>query len=135
MALITWSDSYSVKVKKFDDQHKKLINMVNDLHDAMKVGKGKEALEKILAGLIQYTSSHFTDEENLMKQYNYPGYATQKKEHSLLVIQVLDLQKNYHEGKAVLSQAVMTFLKDWLQKHIQGEDKKYGPFLNSKGVV
>jgi hemerythrin len=135
MALITWNDNYSVQVKQFDDQHKKLVGMVNDLHDAMKVGKGKEVVEKVLAGLILYTKSHFADEEKLMKLHNYPGYEEQKKEHNLLAIKVLDLQSNLREGKAVLSQPVMTFLKDWLQNHIQGDDKKYGPFFNSKGIV
>lgn len=135
MALLTWNDGHSVKVKQFDDQHKKLIDMVNELHDAMKVGKGKEVLEKILAGLIQYTVTHFSNEERLMKLHNYPGYEQHKKEHNLLTIQVSDVQKKYREGSAVLSQSVMTFLKEWLQNHIQGTDKNYAPFLNSKGVL
>jgi len=135
MALITWNDGYSVKVKQFDEQHKKLIDLVNDLHDAMKVGKGKEALEKILAALIQYTGTHFASEERLMKLHNYPGYEEHKKEHNLLVMQVIDVQRKFHEGGAVLSQSVMTFLKEWLQKHIQGTDKNYAPFLNGKGIV
>ncbi len=135
MALITWNDNYSVMVNKFDDQHKKLIGMVNDLHDAMKVGKGKEVLEKVLTGLIQYTKTHFEDEERLMKLHNYPNYEQHKKEHNLLTLQVLDLQKNFIEGKAVLTQNVMTFLKEWLQNHIKAEDKNYGPFLKSKGIA
>jgi hemerythrin len=135
MALITWNENYSVKVKQFDDQHQKLIDMLNELHESMKVGKGKVALEKILHGLIQYTQNHFSSEERLMKQYNYPEYEKHKKEHNLLVMQVLDLQKMYKNGTAILTQDVMQFLKDWLQKHIQGEDKKYGPFLNNKGVM
>jgi hemerythrin len=135
MALLTWNDGYSVKVKQFDDQHKKLIDMVNELHDAMKVGKGREVLEKILAGLIQYTVTHFANEERLMKLHNYPGYEQHKKELNLLTLQVSDEQKKYREGSAVLSQSVMTFLKEWLQNHIQGTDKNYSAFLNSKGVV
>lgn len=109
--------------------------MVNDLHDSMKVGKGKEALEKILAGLIKYTGTHFADEEKIMKKHNYAGYEQHKKEHNLLVIQVLDLQKDYHNGNALLSQDVMSFLKNWLQKHIQTVDNSYGPFMSSNGVV
>lgn len=42
MALMTWSSAFSVKIKQFDDQHIKLVNMVNELHDAMKEGKGNE---------------------------------------------------------------------------------------------
>lgn len=134
MALITWNENYSVKVKQFDDQHKKLIEMVNELHDSMKVGKGKETLEKILKGLVQYTEQHFSSEERLMKLHGYTGYENHKKEHNQLVMQVLDIQKKYQEGTTMLTQSVMNFLRDWLQKHIQGDDKNYGPFLNSKGV-
>lgn len=52
-----------------------------------------------------------------------------------MVMQVNDVQKKYREGNAVITMAVMTFLKEWLQTHIQGTDKSYAPFLNSKGVL
>ena len=79
MALITWNDVYSVKVKQFDDQHKKLIDLVNQLHDAMKVGKGGQVIGDVLKALIDYTGSHFAAEERLMKLYNYPDYEQHKK--------------------------------------------------------
>ena len=135
MGLITWSESYSVKVKQFDDQHKKLIDMVNELHDAMMVGKGKDILGKILDGLIKYTGTHFADEERLMKQHGFPEFEIHKKEHNKLVMQVLDIQKQFQNGNAVITQAVMAFLKDWLQKHIKGDDAKYGVYFNAKGIA
>ena len=135
MALITWSDSLSVKVKQFDDQHKKLVDMVNQLFDAMKTGKGNQVMGDILKQLIAYTQTHFAAEERLLKQYAYPDFEAHKKEHNALVVQVLDLQKQFQEGKAVLTQNVMTFLRDWLSKHIQGDDRKYGVFFNGKGVM
>ena len=134
MALLTWNDSYSVKVKQFDDQHKKLVDMINKLHDAMKVGKGTESSKEILGSLVSYTQTHFNDEEKLMKQHGYPYYEQHKKEHNQLVMKVADVKKLIDEGKMLISQELMQFLKDWLVKHIQGEDQKYGPFLNSKGV-
>jgi hemerythrin len=133
MALIAWNDTYSVKVKEMDDQHKKLIDMINDLHDAMKVGKGKEVIGKVLNGLMDYTRRHFTAEENLMKIHGYPGYEDQRKAHNILVNQVEDLRKKFTDG-GVQSQQVITFLKDWLMNHIKGMDQKYGAHLNSKGV-
>lgn len=135
MALITWSPSLSVNVKQFDDQHKKLIDLINKLHDAMKEGKGKDILGDILQSLIEYTKTHFAAEERLMQQHNYGEYEKHKKEHNLLVIQVLDIQKKHKEGTPVLTQTIMTFLKNWLASHIQGEDQKYGPFLNGKGIA
>lgn len=135
MALITWNDGYSVQVKKFDDEHKKIIDYINQLHDAMKVGKGGQVIGTLLKSLIDYTATHFAAEETLMKLHCYPDYERHKKEHNLLVLQVIDIQKAVDSGKVPLSQDVMKFLKEWLQNHIQGEDKKYGPFLNAKGFL
>ena len=59
MALINWNESLSVNVKEIDLQHKKLIDMNNELNEAMKLGKGKDALGKIVNGLISYTATHF----------------------------------------------------------------------------
>jgi hemerythrin len=133
MALLAWNDSYSVKVKEIDDQHRKLIDMINELHDAMKVGKGKEVIGKVLTALTDYTRRHFSAEENLMKLHGYPAYEEHKKSHNQLVVQVADIQKKYSDG-GVLSQEVLAFLKDWLINHIKGMDQKYGPHLNAKGL-
>lgn len=134
MALIAWNDSYSVKVKQMDEQHKKLVEMINQLHEAMKVGQGKQAVGDVLNALVSYTKTHFANEESLMKTHGYPGYEDQKKAHTNLVGQVGDIQKKFLAGNAPLSQDVMVFLKDWLIKHIQGTDQKYGLFFNSKGI-
>jgi hemerythrin len=131
---MAWNSSLSVKVKQFDDQHMKLVEMVNELHDAMKEGKGTAILGKILNGLISYTGTHFANEEKMMVQHSYPEAVAHKAEHEKLVKQVLELQANFKAGKAILTLDVMMFLKDWLVKHIQGDDRKYGTFLNSKGV-
>jgi len=134
MAIFSWDDTLSVKVRQFDDQHKKLVDLINQLHDAMKVGKGKDVLGKTLKSLADYTQSHFTAEELLMRQHNYPNFEKHKKEHNQLILKVNDLQKKLQEGSTVLSQEVFVFLKEWVVTHIQVMDKEYGPFLNSKGV-
>lgn len=135
MALLDWNDSYSVKVRQFDNEHKKLIELINQLHDAMKVGKGKEVMGEVLNSLIAYTRTHFAAEEAMMKLHGYPGYEQHKMEHNLLVMQVLEVREDYRKGNAPVSQAVMGFLKEWLVRHIQAEDRKYGPFLNGKGIA
>ena len=63
MALIEWNDEYSVKVKEIDQQHMKLVNLINELHLAMKEARGREVVGKILTDLISYTKFHFSTEE------------------------------------------------------------------------
>lgn len=135
MPLMEWTDKLSVGVSQFDNEHKKLVAMVNDLFDAVQGGRGKEALAKILDGLIAYTKTHFANEERYFQQHGYPDLAAHKAEHDALAKQVMEVQRKYHSGAtATLSMEVMNFLKNWLVRHIQGTDKKYGPFLNGKGV-
>lgn len=72
MALIQWSEDLSVGVKRFDDDHQRLFEMINDLNDAMLRGKGREALNDIITGLEEYAKTHFSAEEKLFAEYEYP---------------------------------------------------------------
>jgi len=134
MPLLNWNQGYSVNISQIDSQHKKLVDIINDLHDSMKAGKSKEILGKILDELINYTANHFKTEEELFDRYGYPDKNTHKRQHSDLVDQVLKFKSNYESGKSVLSIDLMNFLKDWLVQHMTGSDKKYSSYLNGKGV-
>jgi hemerythrin len=134
MPLLTWSDSLSVGVQDIDVQHKRLVELINQLHDAMGQGKGRAVLGKTLDGLIDYTRTHFAMEERLMATQAYPGAVRHKAEHDALTKQVLDLQSKFLIGQATVTLEVMKFLKDWLSNHILTLDKQFGAYLNSKGV-
>ena len=135
MALLTWSDGYSVKVSRFDGQHKKLVAMINELHDAMLKGQGKAVMDKILEGLVEYTRDHFSAEERLMNQHGYPDCAPHKSEHDSLVSPVLDFQARFRSGGVTITLEIMNFLKNWLTGHILGTDLKHAQFFNDKGVA
>ncbi len=131
MALMNWSDRLSVGVASIDLEHQQLVKMLNSLADAMQAGKGADALGPILDGLIRYTDGHFKHEEREMDRTHYPGTAAHKKEHADLVKKVLEVQQRYRAGvSATLTFEVLTFLKEWLIKHIQGSDKALGTFLS-----
>lgn len=134
MALITWNETYSVGVKELDTHHQKLVTIINELHDAMRVGKSKEVLTPILQRLAEYTVFHFASEEKYMNNFNYPGYQAHKSEHDRFVAKVTQFQSDLASGKVLFSMELMTFLKDWLIKHIQGMDQQYTTCLNQNGV-
>ncbi len=134
MAFITWSSKLETGVTKVDQQHQKLVAMVNALYEAMKDGSGQDVLGKVLNGLVDYTRTHFATEEALMNQFGYPGLATHKIEHDKLTAQVAELQAQFQAGKTALTLKVANFLKDWLSGHILGMDQQYAPFLKDKGV-
>ncbi len=134
MALIQWNEKLSVKVAEIDQQHKMLIDMVNELNDAMKQGKGKDVIGKIIDGLASYTVTHFSTEEKYFDQFGYPDTKNHKKEHATFVKKVSEFKDGFEKGKMSLTLNVMNFLSDWLKNHIMVTDKKYSQFFNEKGL-
>ena len=134
MALITWSNMLATGVKEIDDQHKKLIDLINQLNDAMHAGKGHEVLAKVLTDLVSYTLYHFGTEERLMGQHHYEDSPAHKNEHHKFVATVSDFKKKFDSGSAMISVEIMNFLRDWLANHIMKTDKKFGQALNKAGV-
>jgi len=134
MALIQWNEGLSVRVAEIDRQHQRLIAMIGELDAAMREGKGREIMGKIVNGLIGYTGTHFATEEKYFDQFGYPEADTHKAEHRNFVQKVSEFKAGFEAGKLGLSIHVMDFLSDWLRGHISGTDKKYAPFFNEKGL-
>ncbi|HOJ64747.1 MAG TPA: bacteriohemerythrin [Spirochaetota bacterium] len=134
MSLFIWEEKYSVNIKEIDEQHKKLVGILNELHTSMLGGKANNVLKKVLNELIDYTTYHFKTEEQLMTIHNYPKYDEHKASHKNLTDKVLSFYSELESGKKLLSVELLFFLKDWLVNHILGEDKMYSKFFNDKGI-
>jgi hemerythrin-like metal-binding protein len=134
MPLVTWTQKLSVGVKVLDNDHKRLLGLLNQLNDGMRAGRGRETLGKVFDELVNYTQTHFAREEQFFAESGYAAAAAHKKEHDDLTMRVLDLQARHKKGELALTQEVINFLKSWLMHHIQGSDRKYGPHLNAKGI-
>lgn len=133
MEFFTWKNDYSINVKKVDTQHEKLVNILNELHQAMLSGKANDILEKILLELINYTVYHFNTEEEFMGKYNY----TNKERHTVIHNQLKEkvgLYFNDFKNNKINKTELLFFLKEWLYKHILEEDHLLGKFLNEKGI-
>lgn len=132
---VEWKDEYSVGIARFDESHKKLCALINELHASILQGKGRDSQENALKCLVKYTMNHFADEERLMKEYGYPERASHKHEHDAFWDRLLEFVEAHLQGSVPLTVDLLDSLVEWLQKHIIGTDKKYQPFFNSKGVT
>ena len=135
MPVITWKPEFSVNVKAIDEQHQKLIGMINLLNSAMAEGKGRSVLGEIFNSLADYASVHFATEEDLMVRFAYPEYAEHKREHEKGVRKIAEFKSRFEKGETATSIDVISFLTSWLNTHILQSDKRYGPFFNEKGLV
>jgi hemerythrin len=135
MPLMTWTNEMSVGVKVLDEDHKKLVEMLNQLNDGIIAGQRRAALELVIGKMADYTNVHFAREERFFAQTGYPGGDAHKMEHEHLRRRVLNLQMRFESGQSLdLSMEVLNFLKKWLTNHIQGSDMEYRPYLNAHGI-
>ncbi|MBN2838407.1 MAG: bacteriohemerythrin, partial [Fusobacteriaceae bacterium] len=124
-----WKDSYSVNVKSIDEQHKKLVSIINELNNAMLYEKGRSVIGKVLKDLVDYTVSHFDYEEKLMEKNGYSDLENHKKIHKDLLKTVGKFYDEFSSGEVEMSKDIMDFLKTWLSEHILGSDKKYSEIM------
>lgn len=135
MAFMEWSSQYGVGVAIFDDEHKKLVAIINELHAALAAGADKPALEKVIDHLIEYTLMHFRHEEMYFDDWVYPDAQAHIASHTRLRAQVFDFRKAVMARDArEVGTEMADFLRHWLLDHIQDEDKRYGAFLTQKGL-
>jgi hemerythrin len=134
MATINWTEALSVGIDSIDYQHKKLIDIINSFYDQVDQGSQKEKMLELIKSLKNYTVFHFSGEERLMKQINYPDFKNHKIEHDKFIATILDFEERYKNGKFILTVEVTNFIKDWISKHIMGTDKKYTDFFIKNGI-
>lgn len=125
MALVEWQACYSVANERLDQQHQRLIAMINLLGEAMDTGAEKATLMKILSDLAGYTKTHFSDEERMLEQCGYPLLADHREKHAALNRELADFYRNFYTSSRPQSKEVMLFLQNWLYGHILEQDKAY----------
>jgi len=135
MALFEWKSEFSVGVDLFDSHHKKLIELINSLHGAMRKGHGREVVSEIVAELALYTKYHFTEEERRMRRYGYSGYDLHRVEHEFFVEKIKGFVVKLDADNAGLSLTLLKFLGDWLISHIQKTDKRYTVLFSANRVT
>ena len=131
---IAWKDEYSVGIDSIDEQHRKLINLINQLITAVDYSTGEEFEREALAELVEYTKTHFIYEEGLMEDNGYPDFEAHRAQHRLMIAEVDVVLTEYEKDHDLAMRHASDYLKDWLINHINGTDKQYSSFLIGKGV-
>jgi methyl-accepting chemotaxis protein len=131
MSLMAWNDAFATHVGDVDTHHKRLIDFINEIYRGIMLEKDKETVDQTLNELVDFTVMHFAYEESLFDKYGYDDAKSHKEKHKTLLGQVGDYVGRYKNGENI-SHELLSFLKNWLTKHIMGVDQKYADFLRSK---
>jgi hemerythrin len=133
MALMTWSSKYSVGVEALDDQHKALMNALNELHAASMQGRARVAAGVLLKQVASITREHFLAEERLMESSRFAGLAVHRAKHQELALRFREFVSRHEKGEARVYTELLYFMRDWQIKHMQAEDQEYAAWVSARG--
>ena len=123
--VVQWTDSLSTGISLIDEQHKMLLNYINNLYHAMQRGVTDDILLNILDVLHDYTVSHFSTEEQFFLHSDYKDSEKHREIHRKFTSRIAEFRDNMKNGSAQVSMELLNFLRDWLIHHIQGTDHQY----------
>jgi hemerythrin len=124
MKLIPWMQEYNTGIVMIDAQHKRLVDIINKLHNAIQAGSDQETLVGILSKLTDYTKYHFDFEEGLLEKLSYTGLENHKEEHQEFIHLVEGMAGRLNNEKLNTGNMLLKYLRSWLSNHILIEDMK-----------
>lgn len=124
MAYFEWADDLVIDNGQIDQDHRQLVDLVNELHTATSQGRGQEIVARILDDLVRYTVEHLRREEQLMASLNFPNLVQHKSGHDKFMEEIRDLKKKYDGGSITVASQLSGALRDWLSLHIRRNDKE-----------
>ncbi|SDC66091.1 hemerythrin [Williamwhitmania taraxaci] len=134
MFFIDWDKKYELGIKSIDDDHQKLVALIDELLVALSNGKGRELLAPIIKKVEDYTLYHFRREEFFMKCAKYPNLENHIIEHQHFIEKIKAMKAKSRLNDSTVAIELMKFLKEWLINHIQVSDRKYEAILKKSGV-
>ena len=118
--MLEWEDKFSMDISIIDEEHKKLIGILNKAVFAKEHNDNTEEAKEVLGEMLEYSQKHFSTEEAYMIKFNFSEYQFHKNEH-------LDFTNKTIAtfNKAIKGDCELEFLKQWLVNHIQSIDRMY----------
>jgi hemerythrin len=132
MPLIDWDNNLSTGFRAIDLEHKRLVDLVNELHEYLVSGSSLNLINAVFEQIARHTGGHFRHEEKLMLESNYPDLTKHRLAHQELEKQIAELLRSIEAGAPVFSQDLVDFLKNWLVNHILTMDKALGEYLSKQ---
>lgn len=129
MLQVEWREEYVIDNGVIDEEHKRLLDMANDVFALIDPEAQKAELIALVKALYCYMESHFEHEETLMQEAEFPQFATHAEKHRRIIAemnQALRVQKDLNQYAAQLRHLMV----DWVVQHIIDEDRKVAPYLD-----
>jgi len=124
MQLLQWKQTYSLGIPAVDLEHRKMIEMINDVYSRIDREHDEVSVQTALADIHAGISAHFALEERLMREASWPEYADHKDDHEELLDQIRDIMDAYSDDPETGRGILRRRLSDWFGRHFATFDAR-----------
>lgn len=125
MSIVKWSDGFNLGIESIDAAHRHLFDILDALHAELLGARSRSVIDRLLAELLDYTHTHFADEEVFMRERQVPNLEKHVVAHRALEKRLGEISAAWKGGDAHASIDFFGFLfGDWLWRHIIETDMK-----------
>ncbi|MGK5082995.1 bacteriohemerythrin [Bdellovibrionota bacterium FG-1] len=123
--LFEWRPEFNIGISSVDEQHQKIANLANLIHISLRTGMRRpNFIIDLISEMDDYIKEHFSDEERLMREMNYPGLAEQQKEHHEFIKKTREAHEEFSNSVFDVK-GLLNFIVKWFIDHIQGTDRDF----------
>ena len=130
--VVVWNPLFELKVPTMDEQHKEIVNIMNNIVEQLESGKIDDELKTKCQKALVFVANHFSDEEKLLEDIGYPDLDKQKEMHKEIMAKLKDVKAEIDIGEDIISEGIVEESREMFKKHILEEDGKYGYFYHNK---
>jgi len=136
MAIFIWDDNYKTGIESIDTQHKKLVDILNQLDESLQIGGDNKKVISLIDELVEYTEFHFTDEERFMQRHKYDSetFKVHHSVHQQFIKKIIKAKQACQNNPEKVTDELLDFLVQWLSNHILLTDKQMVADITSDQV-
>jgi len=129
MGLFSCLGNNMVGCPEMDSDHRTMLEILDQLHEAMIQGRGGELILVTLDRLAEQESAHFGREERLMQECGYPDLERHRELHLEMLQELAVLRCRARAGHMPIAYDTMQTMRRWIAEHINGEDRSAAKYI------
>lgn len=132
MSFLTWTHDLDTGIEWIDEQHKQIVNYINELHE-VRQSDIRAKIGEVMNNLVEYTVTHFSEEEAMLERAGYHLTEVHKGVHERFVERLNDIRARYKAGNDT-AEELLRLLENWLFSHIRVNDHGYISAVKEAGA-
>ena len=131
--LFDFDKEFKLGIEAVDNEHVRLVDMLNQVHALLSEGKREEARQFFTQTLSGYVNEHFANEEKFMDGIAFPSLDEHRKIHENFKKTFQDLVPQIQSADEAAFRKALTDAFTWIITHIGKTDRKYATFYLARG--